>query len=293
MGEHDELAIAGEALQRLAFEHARRSSREAVEDSPVEDEVAAVDQLRRVGRLLRETGDAAPVGAGAGGELPEARRLLHTGDGGELAVAAMERNERGDVDVSEAVAVGAEKEVAREVALDPLDAGAGHRVLTGVDEGDAPVLDVAAPVLDATGAELEGDIRVEQQVVGEVRLDVGALVAEAEHELAQAVRRVELHHVPEQWPAADLDHRLGAEFRLFAHARAEAATEQHDLHALASGNEGGRPVHAAGIGRARRDLRRLPHGRRDGQLPHDVGSGVGGRAARAARRPGRWPVRPD
>ena len=55
---------------------------------------------------------------------------------------------------------------------------------------------------------VEGDVGHVQEVVGEVLLDHVALVATADHEIVDAVRRVELHDVPEDRLAADLDHGL-------------------------------------------------------------------------------------
>src|SRR5262249_31719729 len=79
----------------------------------------------------------------------------------------------------------------------------------------------------------ERDVRHVQRVVGEILLDEIALVAEADDEVVEAVGGVDLHDVPQDRPAADLDHRLRTEMRLFADARAHAAGEDHDLHGLA------------------------------------------------------------
>ena len=48
-----------------------------------------------------------------------------------------------------------------------------------------------------------------EQIVGHVSLDVLALVAERDHELVEAEVAVVHHDVPQDRPAADLDHRLG------------------------------------------------------------------------------------
>ncbi len=73
---------------------------------------------------------------------------------------------------------------------------------------------------------------VEQRAVvrQEVLLDDLALVAEAEDELVVAPHRVVAHDVPEDRLAADLDHRLRDALGLLAHAHAEPAAEDHDLH---------------------------------------------------------------
>ena len=87
------------------------------------------------------------------------------------AVGAVEGEQRRDVDVGDAVAVGQQERLAAEVAGDALDASAGLRVGAGVDERDAPGLDLAVVDLHAALLQVERDVRVVQDVVGEVLLD--------------------------------------------------------------------------------------------------------------------------
>jgi hypothetical protein len=63
--------------------------------------------------------------------------------------------------------------------------------------------------LDGVVAQVEGHVGHVEEVVGEVLLDDVALVAEADHEVVEAVVAVDLHDVPQDRPLADLDHRLG------------------------------------------------------------------------------------
>ena len=74
-----------------------------------------------------------------------------------------------------------------------------------------------------------GDIGHVQEVVGEIFLDDIALVAAADHEVVDAVRRVDLHDVPEDRLAADLDHRLGLQIALFGNASAKPAGQNDDF----------------------------------------------------------------
>ena len=69
-----------------------------------------------------------------------------------------------------------------------------------------------------------------QQIVLEVFLDDVTFVTEADDELFESLCCVEFHDVDENWPAPDLDHRLGPQLGLFAQPRAEAAGKDHSLH---------------------------------------------------------------
>jgi hypothetical protein len=86
----------------------------------------------------------------------------------------------------------------------------------------------------AVVAHVEGDVGGVQEVVGEEVLDRIALVAKADHEVMNPVGGVLFHDVPKNWLAADLDHRLGLEVRLFADARAQATRQNYCLHRLPS-----------------------------------------------------------
>ena len=56
-----------------------------------------------------------------------------------------------------------------------------------------------------------------------------AIAAGADQEAAEAVRRVDPDHVPEDRPAADLDERLRDGMRALLQARPPAAAEDRDL----------------------------------------------------------------
>ena len=78
--------------------------------------------------------------------------------------------------------------------------------------------------------EADGEVVVHRLVIQEIFLDHVAAVAQAEHKIAEAVVGVELHDVPEDGAAADLDHRLGPEFGFLAQARAQSAAKNHYFH---------------------------------------------------------------
>ena len=80
-------------------------------------------------------------------------------------------------------------------------------------------------------AQVDGDVRVVEEVVGEVLLDRVALVAETDHEVVDPEVRVELHDVPEDRASAELHHRLRSNDRLFAETRAESAGQDDSFQA--------------------------------------------------------------
>src|SRR5207248_2305370 len=84
-------------------------------------------------------------------------------------------------------------------------------------------------------AQVEGHVAHVEVVVGKVLLDHVAAVAEADHELVDPVRRVDLHDVPEQRLRSQLDHRLRLAARLLAQPGAEAAGQDHRLHGYSKG----------------------------------------------------------
>jgi len=144
-------------------------------------------------------------------------------------------DELSNVDVGNAVAVGeAERLFILEVTAGTQQSTTGHGFLAGVDQGDAPRLAVVLVHVHAVVAHVERDVGGVQEVIGEEVLDRIALVAKADHEVVNSVGGILLHDVPENWLAADLDHWLGLEVRLFTDARAEATRQNNCLHRLPS-----------------------------------------------------------
>src|SRR4051794_9156941 len=224
-----QVPLGGQRLERLALPHGRVAV-DVAPDVGLEDEEAAVDPRAVPARLLEEPGDAVAVDL----QRAEATARLHGGDGGERAAGAVVPDERGDVDVGDAVAVGEAERLVAYVGQDALQAPAGHRLLARLDERDPPRLRRRVVDLHLARAEVEGHVRGVQRVVREPLLDDVALVAEAHDEVVDPGGGVDLHDVPEDRLAADLDHRLRPQRRLLAEPRAEAAGEDHRLHATAS-----------------------------------------------------------
>ena len=120
---------------------------------------------------------------------------------------AVELEQRAEVDVGDAVGVGQAEGAALEVLARARDAAAGRRVEPGVHAGHVP----------------RARLRERADPVG--------AVAEQQHEVGQALGRVQAHDVPEDRLAADLDERLRQGLAGLAHARAlSAAEDRHRQH---------------------------------------------------------------
>ena len=163
-------------------------------------------------------------------ERAEAAGLLHRGDGGEAPLLAVEADGVGDVEVGDAVAVGQAEGLVADVVADPPQPAAGHGLEPGVGEGDAPRLGGDAVDLDGVGREVDRQVVGAVEELEEVFLDEVALVAAADHEVVQAMRRIDLHDVPEHRHRADFHQRLGDDSGLLAQARSVAAGKDNDLH---------------------------------------------------------------
>src|SRR5260221_2570009 len=204
--------------------------RDEIEDLSRSDEEAAIDPTAVGLRFFVELTYCASL---AHAQLAEAPRRMHRGEREHLSVTAVKLDRRGHVDVSHAVAVGEEERlVGAEVALDALEAAAGHRLQPGLGERHRPVLFVMV-IVEVHGrlaSELERHVARHPLVIAEVFLDHLTAVTQAEHELLEAVLRVRFHHVPEDRPVADGHHRLRAKLGLFAQARALAAAEDYHFH---------------------------------------------------------------
>src|SRR6476469_9511957 len=67
-------------------------------------------------------------------------------------------------------------------------------------------------------------------IIGEILLDDLAAVAAGDREIGETERGIVAHHVPQDRPLADLDHRLGLVRSFFRYAGAVPAGQNYDLH---------------------------------------------------------------
>ena len=177
-------------------------------------------------RLLVEGEDAALVQA----QAPEAARRLHCGDGSERALLLVERDEGGHVDVADSVAIGeAEQRIVLEESCHPFQPAASLRVLSGIDQRHAPGFGVAFDPFRAVGTQIKGHIGSIDKVICEEFLDHVAFVATADNEFIDAMGRIDLHQMPQDRHAADLDHGLRPVLGLLDQAGAHPTRENDCL----------------------------------------------------------------
>lgn len=221
------LTVFRKLLERRLLEDAVVSVK-IVKDFRLEDHVPRID-----GRAVLRGFFAKRADCALDADVENAFGLVEVdgGEGRELAMAAVESDELLDIDVADAVAVGHEEGLVADVFPDAADAPAGHGVETRVDDGHAPWLGVllmqddALPVLV-----VECHVTRVEEVVVEPFLDHLLLVAGADDEVLYAVVGVFFHDVPEDRPAADLDHGFGLVLGFFTDARAEAACQDDCFH---------------------------------------------------------------
>src|SRR5215471_10836093 len=143
----------------------------------------------------------------------------------------MKGNERGEVNVGEAITIGhAKRSAAIKEACDTFEAAAGVGIRTCVSQSDTPRFGMAAVISQLVLSDVDGDVGIVKDLVGKIFLDHVAPIAEANDELHDAVKRIDLHDMPEDRSSANLDHRLWAKLRLFRDPRTKTAGENNRLH---------------------------------------------------------------
>jgi len=221
-----DLAVCGQLFDGFGFEGGR-FVRNLVDDGGREDKEAAVDPAAFTFWFFLEGIDGGPVDV----ESSEPSYRADRGDRDLLSVAAVEGDFSGNVNVTDPIAVGhAESLFTFKVAADVAETATGRGGVASIDQGDPPGLRNALMDLHSIFLHVEGDVRHVQEVVGEVFFDEIALVTAADDEIVDQVLRVGLQDMPEDWPAADFDHRLGTKDRFFAKPGAEAAGEDNCFH---------------------------------------------------------------
>src|SRR4030095_5476511 len=118
-----------------------------------------------------------------------------------------------------------------------LEAASGQRLGPGIDECDAPWFCVPLMHLHRVLVHVERDVRHVEEIVGEVLLDDVTAVAKADHELVDPEMRVDLHDVPKDRAAPDLDHGLWLEVGLLADAGSQSTSKNDYFHGVVPGRQ--------------------------------------------------------
>ncbi len=208
------------------FEH-HHVAVDVVEHLRLQHEERAVDPAFGGLGFFLEGGHLVAVEA----HMAVARRGPHRGDRRELAVAAVEGDQLVDVDIRHPVAPGQHEGLVAEPGFQPLDPAPGQGFIAGFDEVHRPVRDLRrlAPAHPAAPG-LDRQISRQRAELGEVSLDVVALVSQRDHEFVEAVMGIDLHDVPQDRASADLDHRLGTDDGFFNQTRSLAPRENCHFH---------------------------------------------------------------
>ena len=226
MKESLHLALGSEALDRLALK-SRALVRNLADHRRRQNKEATVNPATFTLRLFLKPRDAGPVKA----QSAETGSRSNGGNGGLFAVVFVEGDFSCDVDVANTVSVRHTEgfftfEVSRDIAESP----AGRSSLARIDKGHSPGFRYALMNLHPVFGHIEGHVRHVQEVVSEIFLDEIALVTAADDEVVDLVVRVDLQDVPEDRPASDFDHRLGADSGFFAEPGAETTGEDNCFH---------------------------------------------------------------
>ena len=130
------------------------------------------------------------------------------------------------------VAPGEGEGALTEVRAEALDASAGAGLLSGLDQGDAPLVAFVAGAMNAdpSGAHIDRDVSGERGIVRHPPLDVIALVAKSHDEIIESVMGVHLDDVPEDGLSTHLNHRLRLFDGLLREPAAEPTGQNRDLH---------------------------------------------------------------
>lgn len=222
-----ELPVFCELFKRCLLEDAIIPV-EVAEDFRLENHIARIDGRAVLCGFLAKRADST-----LDADVEDAFGLVEV-DGGEcrdFSVAAVERDEFLDVDVTDTVSVGHEEGLVADVFLYAADASAGHGAEAGIDDGHAPWLGVLLVQDDLLPvAIVECHITRIEEIVVEPFLDHLLFVAGTDDEIPHAVVGVFFHDVPEDGPAADLDHGFGLILRFFTDTRAETACQDDCFH---------------------------------------------------------------
>src|SRR5664280_2733620 len=218
-------------LQRTVLEQQLRVVVEVlVQEGTLESEEAAAYPTGGEGGFLVELGHLGARGRDPHLAVPAAG--VHPGDCAKPPTRHVRVDKSRKVDGADAVTVGQQKSVTVEIVGHSPDPRARAGEQAGFGESNLPVL-VARLVVKSGSvlvAQPQGEVRNLLPVVQEVALDLVALVAEAQHEPAKPKVTVDLHNVPQDRAAADIDQGLRQPITRLSQPGSHPAAQDDDLH---------------------------------------------------------------
>ena len=223
MPEYPELAVRGQAHQGLLLQDTSFVRHQVIEECAAKGEEPAVyhgGKLRFFGECL----DHVAIQH----HLAKLGIRHHPGHGPDATMRAMKVEQRPDIDVRNAVAIGQQKVIGIDQVLDALDASAGHGGAPGVDAADLPASPrVGIKKARHALAQPHRKVTVAGVVINEEVSDHLAFVAEAQNEATETVLGVDVHDVAQDRPAANLGEWFRSVLAFFLKACPFATAEYH------------------------------------------------------------------
>src|SRR5208282_5195554 len=136
----------------------------------------------------------------------------------------------GQIDIGDAIAIGEKKRlVVGQIVSNPLDAAARHCGVSRFNERDSPIFGATPVIVDGAIDDVYSHVAEMQTIIEKIFFDNVTLVAKTNHEIRDAMRRKNLHDMPQNRPSSDLDHRLWLRIRLFRESRTKSPCQNHSF----------------------------------------------------------------
>src|ERR1700733_6141693 len=153
-------------------------------------------------------------------------------------MSAMKFEEGLEIEVGKAIPVGHKEGVAAHKILQASYPSARQRVQASVDQSHLPVGHDRVRDLARSIFQIEKEVAVVDAKVVKVLFDHLALVSAGDEEVFEAVAGVELHDVPQDRLAADLDHGFRAGGGFLGQTRAQSSGENDHFHSISARLDG-------------------------------------------------------
>jgi hypothetical protein len=229
MSESSQLAVRGKLAKGRLFPSRLIPIHYIVECLGLQDEESSVYEGRLALRLFIEALNQAG-GAVVDGDDAEPARRSYSCEGGESAVAPMEPDECGDVDIRDSIAIGHAEGIVCDMVTDTSQPAACHSVEAGLDHGDLVILGGACKYLIGVVAQVEGYVAVVDEVIVKETGDDVSLVTRADNELIYPMVPVHLHNVPDDGLASYLHHGFRLQSRFLGNSGTQPTGKNHCFH---------------------------------------------------------------